>query len=429
MSQKYDDVILNSDTADQSQTRLVRSNSSKTSNLLEPVHINVDGKCITLQGITKYELTFCEISYRRQLMDIINLLSMRSILEQPLLGFPRTLRRLSTTDSNHSGSVVFMVESRELLGTIVPTVPKYMVIKMSPHLLSVKNPGHGRFTESANHLHLSDPPNVEAHIMLKLRKLVLKNILPNVCLLYKYCVMASWRVIDEGLPLAALEEWRQWWTSRPQLCRDTAVVMVVEYCRGGSLRSIAKSRALSVAEWKSVIWQILYTLSVLDCEVPGFKHNDLHLGNVLIQNVSSGGHWIYSFKDTSYFVPNHGMSVRLFDFDWASARDIPNAKMNKSLHRRDVPSASGPAVFDVHYLLNVIFCYKNLPLPVSKWILGLYGKHGTRHTSSMCQNRRLCKDMRDLSKFPTPQTLMQDPFFSEFRVEPTSFNCGVFAYS
>lgn len=421
------DVLLISDTAEHSQTRLLQTNDTE---VLEAVRLTIDGKPISLKGISKYELQFCQISYRRQLMDIINLLSIRSILEQPLFGFSRTLRRLTTTDSHNSGSVVFTVESRELLGSIVATVPKYLVIKMSPHMLSQKHPGKGRFTESENHLHISDPPNVEAHIMLKIRRLIVKNMLPNVCLLYKYCVLNSWRVIDEGLPLAALEEWRRWWAHKPPMCRDSAVVMIVEHCRGGSLRQIAKSRALSVGEWKSVIWQLIYTLAVLNEEFPGFKHNDLHLGNVLIQTVTAGGHWHYRHKGSDFYVPNHGMSIRLFDFDWSSAAEFPNSKMNKSLHRRDVPLATGPEVFDIHYVLNIIYSYKAVPDAVTRWIFRLYGKQGLKHTSSMCLNRRLLKDMRDLDQFPTPRKLLYDGFFDGFRQAPgSSFSCGEFEYS
>ena len=426
MKSKMPSVIMNSDTAEQSQTRLVQKDDSE---VLESVNLLVDDKPISLKGISKYELQFCQISYRRQLMDVINLLSFRSVIEQPLFGFPRTLRRLNTTDSHNSGSVVFTVESRELLGSIVPSVPKYLVIKMSPHMLSQKNPGKGRFTDSENHLHVSDPPNIEAHIMLKIRRLIIKNMLPNVCLLYKYCVLSRWRVIDEGLPLAALEEWRRWWVQKPPLCRDSAVVMIVEHCRGGSLRQIAKSRALSLEEWKSLIWQLLYTLTVLNDEFPGFKHNDLHLGNVLIQQITPGGYWQYTYKDQSFYVPNFGMSLRLFDFDWSSAADFPNAKVHKSLHRRDVPSASGPNVFDVHYILNIIYSYKGVPEALCKWILKVYGKQGVKHTSNICLNRRLLKDMRDLERFPTPWKLMHDGFFNSFRQQPSmTFCCGSFSY-
>jgi len=428
MSEYSDEIILKSDTADQSQTRLVVTTTSNNNPLI-PTYISIEDHHICLQGISKFEITLCAISYRRQLMDIINILSMRSIIESSLLGFPKTLRRMTNTDSNHSGSVVFMVESRELVGRIVPTLPKYMVIKMSPHMLSPKTLGHGRFTDSPNHLCRTDPPNVEALIMLKLRKLILKNILPNVCLLYKYCVMSNWRVVDEGLPIAALEGWRKWRSHSPPLCRDTAVVMIVEYCRGGSLRQLAKSRAISLKEWKSILWQMFYTLAVLDEEFPLFKHNDLHLGNVLIQNVTPGGHWEYKFKKYTYYVPNYGLSVRLFDFDWASAGDIPNAKMNRSLHRRDVPAAGGPTVFDVHYFLNIMYSYKNLPEPLSKWIQRLYGKSGVKNTSSMCLNRRLCKDIRDLATFPTPQRLMLNAFFDEYKTFPNNMMCGLFTFN
>ena len=71
-----------------------------------------------------------------------------------------------------------------------------------------------------------------------------------------------------------------------------------------------------------------------------------------------------------------------------------------------------------------------VPDAVTRWIFRLYGKQGLKHTSSMCLNRRLLKDMRDLDQFPTPRKLLYDGFFDGFRQAPgSSFSCGEFEYS
>lgn len=386
--------------------------------IINPVHLKIDQKHMTLQSITSTEVKAHAVTYRRQIMDIVNRINVREIVEQPLLGFPLSIRNISNDDSNNSGSVVFYVETHELVGCVVPTLPKYICIKMIPHLLSKRKPGKGRWTDSDNALASSDPGNVEAAVMLACRKLILANVTPNLCLLYKYCVISRWKTIDEGLPLVALENWRRWDTNTPKLIRETAVVMLTEYCRMGSLRQVVKNKGLNTHQWRSVLFQIFYTLAVMD-DAWRLKHWDLHLGNILVQDSQSNTPWKYTYNKRSWYVENFGLSVRLFDFDWCSATGIVNAKVVKSMNNphSNISQLEAPNVFDCHYLLNIVYAYKHTPNSVRTWIRTLYPAEALKTNSIYCEERRLKKGITVVG-FPTPESLLSNGFFDKYLEPP-----------
>ena len=56
----------------------------------------------------------------------------------------------------------------------------------------------------------------------------------------------------------------------------------------------------------------------------GFIHMDLHLGNVLISEIKNikNSYWIYIIKKKTYYVPNYGYHVKIWDFGRAMSYDI-----------------------------------------------------------------------------------------------------------
>jgi len=410
--------IMLSDGGDGSSHRLISLSDSAA---LPPVTVCVNGgEPITLMGISQLEVRAFLVTARRQFLDVMNKADMRRQIEQPFFGFGRTLKAIKNTDSNFSGSVVFTGETRELLGAIVPSLPKYLVIKMMPHFLHPDNPDVGRYTRSKNPLHRSDPSNVEAVIMLKLRQLVLNRACPNILLLYKYMVVNDWHVVNNGMPIAALSGWITRSLKHPPSIRDSAVVMLMEHCRIGSLRGQAKASGLSTERWRSVLWQIFYTLAVLDREFPNFRHNDLHLGNILLQDTAANGDtpgcWRYEFDGATYHVPNAGLSARLSDFDWASADTFPNGKMAHVTVNPNFPPTTGRPVFDVHYLLNCVYSYANTPKSVRDFIRSLYPSSLRKAESTFVKKRRLVRGvLEEHPNLPVPADLLSHDWFSSYR--------------
>ena len=59
-------------------------------------------------------------------------------------------------------------------------------------------------------------------------------------------------------------------------------VILMEYCKDGSLTSYMKSHALTDATFHLIISSILKTLAKIQKKYPYFRHNDLHLDNVFV---------------------------------------------------------------------------------------------------------------------------------------------------
>jgi len=132
---------------------------------------------------------------------------------------------------------------------------------------------------------------------------------------------------EEGEPLGVIEAAREEQEGNgsmdfyePQYNFDLVNFVVTERLKGKKLETwMATKRSLDA--WKSVLFQILYTLEVFNRI--GFRHNDLHLENVFIEDLSGTtapdntmyvielhpGRWEYVLLPTK----NH--NVRIYDFD------------------------------------------------------------------------------------------------------------------
>lgn len=100
---------------------------------------------------------------------------------------------------------------------------------------------------------------------------------------------------------------------------ETVNVLITERMNGQKLEDWIKTQH-SLAEWKSVLYQILYTLECFNRI--GFRHNDLHLGNLFIENIPNAPTYtlyvtnVDSTDQLTYTkVPTKGHEVRIYDFD------------------------------------------------------------------------------------------------------------------
>lgn len=107
-------------------------------------------------------------------------------------------------------------------------------------------------------------------------------------------------------------------------------ILLSEWCRNGSLRSFLdkqdskfKKKILSV-----ILFQIIYTLFVIQVKYPNFRHNDLRLDNILVQKSNSELPSLYQIIDNhkkyNFVIPNYGFQLRLWDFDFSCIKGLIN---------------------------------------------------------------------------------------------------------
>ena len=353
------------------------------------------------------------LEQRRKMMD---LMETDSSARERILSVSDSFIPLATGDSNVTGAI-FKLRSRRYLKTLpqhTHGLPRYVVVKVSPYYVN-SDSVTGKFTRSTRPMNRTDPTNIEAHALNMMRCLILTNVCPNICLMYKYFVCKDLPAIAEVAPSKMMSKFSQLASSETPVVRDTAMVIVSEYATLGSLRSVRMSRTMSVDEWRSVLFQTLYTLAVLQ-DMWEFRHNDLHQANILLEVDSNKEPVIYNFMGKKFYVNKHGLDVRITDLDWSySPTVLENAKVTRGKSSVD---ARTPRQFDPHRLFNhTISSDKGeIPTEIKKFIKTLYVDEFFGKESKYIKNYRLRKDC-DLRNVPTPIDILMHSFFDPYLVQ------------
>lgn len=78
---------------------------------------------------------------------------------------------------------------------------------------------------------------------------------------------------------------------------------------------------------RSIMFQLIYTLAVIQDKYPSFRHNDLHAGNILVSQIpikDENEYFKFIYKDKTFYMPNTGIIIKLIDFGRSNIKDIFN---------------------------------------------------------------------------------------------------------
>ena len=349
----------------------------------------------------------------------------------------RTLVKIGTRDSNIHG-VLFSAEVRELLGGVsIPNMPEKVVIKLCPY--EVRRSGAGMFSASgASHRPGTlafqdpcDPTNIEKQALMLMRDLIVRNVCPNLVMLHQHFVVDNFTALES--PVTAAKNHldgmrRRLWSMPPQI-RPQAMVLIVEHCALGSMarwrsRTVRSTDRLRTSrsenEWRTVIFQVVYTLAVLNRAIPGFLHLDMHHGNVLIDHVKPAHpdrFFHYQFEDQDFYVPCLGPVPKIFDFDWCYAPGVlVNGKVKRGGPRVDVDNNRQ----DLHTFLNSTHCthrHNALPEGVVEFIASLYRPGYLGENGDHVRDCRLIHGT-PWEHLPTAESTLRHPWFECLRAAP-----------
>ena len=116
---------------------------------------------------------------------------------------------------------------------------------------------------------------------------------------------------------------------------EDVTLYLTEWCDNDTLSSFLNINREKFIKnpylWNNLLFQLIYTLTVIQLKYPNFRHNDLHLGNILVSSYYTKGFNLYKIKLENkvyeYYIPNVGFQIKLWDFDWACLEpDIINIK-------------------------------------------------------------------------------------------------------
>ena len=123
---------------------------------------------------------------------------------------------------------------------------------------------------------------------------------------------------------------------------ERVIVSYYEFFNGGSLFDWLERHSSSVTEkdLRAILFQIIYTLKVIYETVPSFRHNDIHLENILVKTEDVPK--IGTTKYSDFNVPNRGIFVGLGDFGWGHSKNHPNPRVVSGMwkHQGIMPNKS-----------------------------------------------------------------------------------------
>lgn len=128
-----------------------------------------------------------------------------------------------------------------------------------------------------------------------------------------------------------------------------------------SLSALIQQKAISAYQLKALMFQVIYTLAIIQNAMPTFRHNDLHASNVLVQNFNADAIQdlrpdacvVYDFKGIKFYLPVKKCDMRalLWDFFYASSQD--RAGLVPTRHQDSVYSSRN-RYYDMHKLVDSI---------------------------------------------------------------------------
>ena len=141
---------------------------------------------------------------------------------------------------------------------------------------------------------------------------------------------------------------------------DDVSVLISEWANGGDLLEYLGEffSTLTVKEWRVIFFQVISTIAIIQSKYPSFRHNDLKLNNILIQNINVGGRdgtFVYTVNEQTYYVPNTGKRCKIWDFDFACIPGIvENSKVDATWTDGINVKSEAHQYYDIHYFFNTM---------------------------------------------------------------------------
>ena len=211
---------------------------------------------------------------------------------------------------------------------------------------------------------------------------------------------------------------------------NTVSLLFYEFANGGDLLKFIRTnnKKLNSMHWKVIIFQLLSVLSVIQNRYPSFRHNDLKANNVLIEltrsdyeNINYSNTIIYNVGNRKYKIPDIGMNIKLWDFDFACIPNIcENIKVHEHWTNKINITTKQNKYYDIHYFFRTLINNAFFPdilsndpkyIDVKKFISDVLPPQYITGNKISKYGRLLVDD-----EFTTPQKLLEtNKYFDDFR--------------
>jgi len=138
-------------------------------------------------------------------------------------------------------------------------------------------------------------------------------------------------------------------------------VLISEWANSGDLLDYVRKnyKKFKIKDWRTIFFQFLSVLAIIQDKYPAFRHNDLKANNLLVQLIEipeSNKKHLYRINNQTYVVPNIGFQIKLWDFDFACIKGVvDNAKVDADWTKKINISSEQNRYYDVHYFFNTLY--------------------------------------------------------------------------
>jgi hypothetical protein len=183
--------------------------------------------------------------------------------------------------------------------------------------------------------------------------------------------------------------------------------------------------------WKSIFWQVLFGITTMQTRLAGFRHFDLHFGNVLLRSMGDQELYLkYEWEGKMYYVPCVFL-VQIFDFDFASSGTYLNAKVHQNqpglkLQHGICPDTT-PA-YDSHLFFTGLQQYSKFDTEIKDFLNVVVPSGYRMNEKFVCKVKPTSEKPKPMSyrlqygnhPVPHPCDLLSHPIFDCFQHKPLS---------
>jgi serine/threonine protein kinase len=135
-------------------------------------------------------------------------------------------------------------------------------------------------------------------------------------------------------------------------------VLISEWANGGDLLDYLRKnyKSFKIRHWRTIFYQFLSVLAIIQAKYPSFRHNDLKGNNLLINIIDmSKKKYKYVINGQIYIVPNIGFQIKLWDFDFACIPSlVNNSKVESEWTNKINITPQQNRYYDIHYFFNTL---------------------------------------------------------------------------
>lgn len=209
---------------------------------------------------------------------------------------------------------------------------------------------------------------------------------------------------------------------------SNANVLVLEKCTHELGLILEKIRKISSGQYilKYILFQVIFTLAILQEEYPGFVHNDFYVRNILAKCTydSNNSYHCYHYKGLRFYLPASGVFIKINDFGFSLSR---RKIVSDNIHFSN-QSYSGIALgCEKCDVFNLLFDILSRHYRGASWAFkNVLGEFINIKKLQTIKNSDLLKDTWNIKKSDFLKSTILTPEqyllknFKDFRIKPTN---------